>query len=525
MAYRPEGPISAADVFLNILNSASTNLTQILLLQHQKDFSAQRAGTDASETFGTLSGARSPAKPFVVGFIPPDVDVNFVPVERKLSATATSSTSVGSDPDPPNLKSYKFGDFIPYGDSFYLKLAETAARFGANPEDLLAILCSEGGLNPTQTYLGPGSTGPNDTTCVGMNQAISVANKGMGITEDFRKNEYPKLSAEKQLDYIGNGYVFALGGKKVTNSQDMYLLDIAPNALGKPDGYVVWDVEKDKVPDKSLDFNKDGKITAGEIRTLGVFAKNKPLFKKHLVRLKEVLASGKKLGEGPAGAVGSAGSVMTNGVITDPENDDPIYNSGRNIQIAEGPRLAAADAQTQELRMQILVARSIPALALLVNPSKFTRSYEQTVDTVKVRRGYAVHMWNERPLSISCSGTTAAQYAFRADGEGGLTHFNRLHSASYKNLMSLVQVYRNNGHIYRGVTNNDKYNEHVPTISMSVFIYYDGKVYVGSFDDFSVTDDAEKPFNLSYSFKFTVRYEVEISSSGLGRSENERLLA
>jgi hypothetical protein len=152
---------------------------------------------------------------------------------------------------------------------------------------------------------------------------------------------------------------------------------------------------------------------------------------------------------------------------------------------------------------------------MLVNPSKFTRSYEQTVDPVKVRRGYAVHVWNERPLSISCDGVTAAQYAFRADGEGGLTHFNRLYSASYKNLMSLVSFYRNNGHIYRGAPNNDPYNMGVPTISMSVYIYYDEKIYVGSFDDFSVTDDAEKPYNMSYSFKFTVRYEVDLPGQGL----------
>ncbi|OPZ33226.1 MAG: hypothetical protein BWY99_02719 [Synergistetes bacterium ADurb.BinA166] len=76
-------------------------------------------------------------------------------------------------------------------------------------------------------------------------------------------------------------------------------------------------------------------------------------------------------------------------------------------------------------------------------------------------------------------------------------------------------MYKNNGHVFRGAPNQDPSNKGVATVAMSVYIYYDEKMYIGSFDDFSVTDDAEKPHNMSYSFKFTARYEIELPQRGV----------
>jgi len=515
MSRTEDGPLSANDVFDGIVFSRVTNLSQMRALFGQRDVGAALIGGDR---YGTLSGARTSVKPFIVGFITPDVLVNFVPVKlsqvEEKTAAAAPKTSDEPVKDPKTL-------FIDHPPSFYAKLKQVADNIHANPEDLLACLTSESGLNAQATNFVRGKDGKvtNIPQALGLNQITPSAQKASGMTDSFWRNDYGKLTAEQQLPYVER-YFKAVGhGRNFNNIGDLYMANAAPGFIGKSGDIVIYTGNAAK-QNPGLDANKDGKITAGEINDFTGKAKNSGLYKSYLAAYKAAIASGAVPADGTAASKGPSivsGGIMSNGVITDQETGDPLNAIGRNVQAADQDRIDISNAQVNELRDQILKAKSVPSLVLLVNPSKFTRSYEQTVDTVKVRRGYAVHIWNERPPSISCSGATAAQYAFRSDGEGGLTHFNRLHSASYKNLMSLVSMYRNNGHIFRGAPNQDPYNMGVPTISMSVFIYYDDKIYIGSFDDFSVTDDGEKPYNMSYSFKFTVRYEIDLPGSGLDR--------
>jgi hypothetical protein len=119
-------------------------------------------------------------------------------------------------------------------------------------------------------------------------------------------------------------------------------------------------------------------------------------------------------------------------------------------------------------------------------------------------------MWLEQPIKISGSGTTAVQYAFDLQsGGGGITNVNRVFSLSYQNLMSLSAFYRNNGWIYTGET-YDASNVGVPTLACSIFIYYDGHIYIGSFDSFKIEEGVEAPFTMNYSFEFTARYDVPL---------------
>jgi hypothetical protein len=204
---------------------------------------------------------------------------------------------------------------------------------------------------------------------------------------------------------------------------------------------------------------------------------------------------------------------MSGGNITDLEKDDPIGGrTGRNIRPVDGVRQETVQKQVKYLQNQVAAAKSIPALYMLISPQTFSRSYEHSIDTPKGRRNHIVHMWLEKPMTISCKGVTAAQYIMNSAGTGGLTHQKRVHSLSYRNLMSLVRTYKNNGYLFSGKENFGDRNDHVRLIGMSVYIYFDGHFYIGSFDDFSVTDSADKPYNLEYSFKFTVRYDMEVES-------------
>lgn len=197
--------------------------------------------------------------------------------------------------------------------------------------------------------------------------------------------------------------------------------------------------------------------------------------------------------------------ILAYGRSTDPEDPlGPVF--GRNIQ-ADNDRFNQIQARLQELSASIAQMSQIPPLAMLVNPQELRKNHEQSIDFgVKTRTGNVVHTWLEQPIKMNVNGVSAAQYAIYADMSGGLTTCNRIHSLSYRNLMSLLLTYKNNGMIYGWPGQSDG----SILLAGSVFIIYDDHLYIGSFDNFSITDDASKPFNLSYSFSFTVRFDMTV---------------
>lgn len=220
--------------------------------------------------------------------------------------------------------------------------------------------------------------------------------------------------------------------------------------------------------------------------------------------------------------------IMSYGSSTDMY--DPLTAAyGRNIE-ADYVRLVSLQAKIIGLKKQLALMKSIPQLILLVNPQEFRKSHENTIDFgVKTRIGNVVHTWLERPITVSASGVTSSQYAVYADMSGGLTNYNRIHSLSYRNLMSLLMIFKNNGVLYdfpsgtssnieSDIANDFGINDTFgPTagdgsilLTGSVYIYFDDHMYIGSFNNFSILDDAAKPHNLSYSFEFTVRYDSHI---------------
>ena len=212
----------------------------------------------------------------------------------------------------------------------------------------------------------------------------------------------------------------------------------------------------------------------------------------------------------PATQSVSSTTIMANGLnLTDPTGTDPLADTyQRQVSVVDGSRVLATQQQSNFLSQQIALIQQMPALMMLVNPSEFNRAYEHTTDPVKTRSGYVVNIWLEKPTVITAKGVTAGQYVFAADGSGGLSALNRIQSVSYQNLMSLVSMFKNNGNIFTDNTFGDG-NTGIPLISLSLFIYYDNHIYIGSFDDFDITDDGNKPYNLSYSWKFTVRYDID----------------
>lgn len=148
-------------------------------------------------------------------------------------------------------------------------------------------------------------------------------------------------------------------------------------------------------------------------------------------------------------------------------------------------------------------------LYLFINPSSWQRSSAKVLGKSYIRNGIKTERWGEELEQISASGTCAAFFT----QETGLTRFYRNQSPGFRNLMELVQVYRNNGCIYgKSYDGNDT----APPSSNRIIdvgfveILYAYELFRGTFESFTITEDAKKPHNLAYSFIFNCSEVISI---------------
>ena len=112
------------------------------------------------------------------------------------------------------------------GPNFYPKLVQISSEVGMKPEDLIAVMISESGMNPSaveQKYKGSGLIGFMPNTL-----------KGLGFKGTWE--DFIKLSGEEQLDYVkkvvqGN---MKLNGGPFTSAGQYYTANLWPAALKLP---------------------------------------------------------------------------------------------------------------------------------------------------------------------------------------------------------------------------------------------------------------------------------------------------
>jgi len=148
-------------------------------------------------------------------------------------------------------------------------------------------------------------------------------------------------------------------------------------------------------------------------------------------------------------------------------------------------------------------------LYLFINPNTWQRTSNKALFKSYIRNGIKTERWGEELEQISASGTIAACYT----QETGLTRYYRGQTPSFRNLMELVQIYRNNGCIY---ANSYDGNTGAPSTSRRIVdvgyveILYGFELFRGTFDSFTIVEDASKPFTLAYSFIFNCEKVISI---------------
>lgn len=496
-------------------------------------------GGNGAETFGSAVPARKNFKPFIVGVIPPDIPVNFVPFKKTLTTVANVQGSLvpqGGSAIPNGTGGPGGSTRQTLGDQFWINYVYMCNRLKIDPSEVAKVWFQESGFNPNQIAVRNGAP-----VAKGLNQITRGTGAAVGLSSSDW-DSYDQLSGAQQLPYIEtfmkktgqtNGktasqiYATNFGGFNLPNFGPCYMSRSTYAALPADQQAQINQICGNRLSFMFLAYDQNsglekgrGVVGAQEVAsnvtglTLPADIRNNISNAQQSVAAGAPEITGDALVAPPATVVADNDDpnplgIMING-STQAESDPSGDRIGKLVEY-DPTRLATAKRQTDALQAQIAVLQAVPGLLLMVNPSDFTRSFEPSVDnTVKGRYGNIVHVWLERPTVISMSGVTAGQYVVDGDGNGGITGELRTYSASYLNLLSLLSVYKTNGIIYSG----PEADLGIAMLGYSVFIYFDNFIYVGSFDSFEITDTDQKPHNMAYSCRFNVRYYFDAGNDG-----------
>lgn len=469
----------------------------------------QLTDDSASDQFVGLTGAkdRRKHKPFIIGILPPTSNVTGRLLDRSASVGAWTG-NFGEEFDmgsaSPNY------DASELTDEFYDRLLQVAKNIGANPEDLAAVLYLESGLRSSAVFVNKETGNP---VAKGLNQLILPTAKSIGMTEE-EWNVLETRPPEEQLEWVEKYFLKAGGGKprNWTSAGHLQVANFATGYASKgsdPNAVIYRSPDKRYEMNKAFDKEGKGYITVGDVTRSINSRKDSSAFRDRvLTHIENAKARQTSTHVSALGSTSWAegGSAHANRAAKDLSKvvDRNLNNSALGQRFLEQQSKAAAEMQRRLKQMQ-----QTPPLLLLVNPQTFSVNPEVLITDDMGRDGPIVENFGFGQDVIEASGRVAAFYAMDVnDANGpGLTRTARHYSISHQNLMSLWLLYRSNGGLYM-----EDFHEtgtiRATRLSVvgSVYIYYDENLYIGSFNTFSMSESADSPFSMEYSFNFNVRH-------------------
>ncbi len=510
------------------------------------------SGRLSLDTFELDSGwkpGQSPARygsnygiPMIVGIIPPSYYANLVAL-KSLPQNQITDASLASAKNPDQNTASKKATIQAVNqlsDSDIDQVLTSSKQMGLPAEELAAAILASSGADPEAL----GLFGSNRAGIIQLTDDQIIAGGGGS------PGTFVYAGAGKQLEVATNYFSNEVGDGNLRSATEVLMTAAGfskdqitdPNAVlaedpnpasrkadksykDRPDGrrplkpgekgydaaVSAKQSEFDSI--KGIGLRDSSRITTSDVANSVNNVKRTKAYQTFVDRINAARLSTLQAGGLNTSTGRIAGRAQVVGSVWGPDptaaNPSPTQSQGGATTAVDSTRqYYSATIQAKSINDQIDAIRNIPPLLLMVNPKTFSRNYERSYDYAKGRRGDIASLWLEKPMTISAQGETAGAYSVTVNGDnGGITGTQRVSSLAYRNLMSLVGIYKNNGMLYQG--SFDVNSQGVSTIPLSVYIYYDGRVYVGSFDSFSVSDDAERPFSYSYNFTFTTRFEVQ----------------
>jgi hypothetical protein len=473
---------------------------------------------------------------FAVGLLPPPVEITDKLLDRSASVLAFDETSYDELIDEnPDVGSSSTGDLpgqtsgiststtIPNGpkstnsSDFWDQYVAMCNRLGCQPEELARVIQSESRFNPAAQFR---RTPDGPATAKGLIQLIRpTAIDGLGMTEA----EYDNLQNTSATDQLKWVEAFYQGRAKGKNAFE--LKSITLGGFNNPDGSIynanarALGYKNPRRQEQAYRANAHFDTPPPPKGFITPVDRNKRLAKKPLRKSIQNKINGAR----------RRLNMDTNYVPFQPDSQastgwQPRGSKNANVATKTAAQVANADlnqtnlgkqfqaqqlAQKKATREAIQQMANTPPLRLLVNPRQFRVAAEKIIsDGNWGRNGPIIEHWGENQDTVEGSGKIAAFYSLDvAEGNSpGLSRTARQFSASYQNLLSLWLIYRNNGGIYLDdpLRPEGSKNKNL-TLLGSVYLYYDHTLYIGSFDNFSITETETDPFTLEYNFSFKVR--------------------
>jgi hypothetical protein len=512
-----------------------------------------------SQDFIPVTQVKPNPKLFAVGLIPPASNITGRLLDRSGSVGAVvgapedidlrgaggGATATGGPGRIPNEDgtfgnaSQRPGPNLP--DAFWNDYVGMCNRLKVSPYAMAGVIDGESGFDPHAQNIQKGKV-----IAQGLNQfvrstAVGTVKNGKvqgGYMTPEQWTTYQDLSAQEQLPFVER----FMRGQNVAGKNALQIYARNFGNHNNPDGSMyagkarqaAWlaDHPGDKFNDpegqqRAIDLNASlaGGMGYVEINDLEKYVRGKP---SAAIRSKIDAAVARAGGGVPATKKVISPSENANGewqtkgsanASKSKQEESKTFDNGlRDKQVALGEKfLTGQQAEINATIEAINTMKNTPPLRMLVNPSSFKVSSEKIIaDGNWTRNGPIIEHWGDGQDKLEASGRVAGFFAIDAnnprddaEGEGpGLTRVARNFSAAYHNFLSLWLLYRNNASI---ITEGDTRPRFDGTewnrISMvgSIYIYYDNTMYIGSFDNFNITESDDKPYSLEYSFTFTVR--------------------
>lgn len=540
-------------IFQQITKAADTYAPKVYaLLNGMGDFTAEQ---EMQEQFVPLTAVKTNGGiPFIVGLLPPTSNVTGRLLDRSASVRDTTQSAEGgtetnapktgsvpggsaSDVGKPGLNDRKMVSFTPTQLRTALRNA-FIKKYGKPPtEDQLALLfaqvCVENGSSPHA----------KEMHAYNYNLG-SIHSRDGGATNAKPPNTTPPIPAPSDKvprpPSKSNGAILGYSDAPASyylGTDFIYVQPTAdnpadPNGLGaKQYQYVYFEAYP------SLEAAAEDQVNL--LARLNAPTKSTPEdFAKALAPNAKDDDPGKGAYYGVKVSAYAAGLRMHYNaykkVFAGVADDDSASSSASwqgtgsdNAKTAdnESAKLANGDLNRTELGRKFLAAqlasitatvkeiekiKNTPPLRLLVNPQSFKVSSDKIVsDSNWTRNGPIIEHWGDGQDKIEASGKVAGFYSIDVNNAAtpGLSRTAKHYSAAYQNLLSLYLLYKNNGSLFLNLAQITGNTNEINRLSVvgSIYLYYDGILYFGSFDNFNITESDSSPFTLEYNFQFTVR--------------------
>jgi len=153
-------------------------------------------------------------------------------------------------------------------------------------------------------------------------------------------------------------------------------------------------------------------------------------------------------------------------------------------------------------------------LVLHVNPSTMSVKYDRAVERIQTRGGFVEQHWGDKTQTLDFNIATGG-FMRLYSGLSNITSPDfggtRRETIAYDKYLDMLALFHNNGSIF------DLKGDIV--LQGIIKIVFDGGVYLGWFNTFSVSESADKPYQFMMSATFEVHREIQVWRTTLSKAD------